>query len=300
MTNFQKALLFYNPKAGHVRPEVTKQKICNHFNKHNIELEVVEAPQPRAEFGVIVTDAIERGINLFVAAGGDGTVSFIGTHLVGKDQPLGIIPVGTGNLISKELHIPQNIDKALDLLTSKDYKLTQIDTIKTQDRFFLANISAGVSPKIMEKIDSGQKQRFGLFAYLFYLLQQLLGLKLERFYLDYDGQQATYRASEVLISNCKIVGFEQLKWSEDIYLDDGILNIYIIRAVNIRDLLGLILSIFTKKERTNPKVKIAHFRHYCRIETQKELRVQADGDCVGETPIDIQIEPQSLKIIAGR
>lgn len=300
MTTYQKALLFYNPKAGHVRSDLTKQKICDHFKNHNLDLDLVETPQPLEGLSEIIDDAITDGVDLFIAAGGDGTVSFIGSHLVGKGQPLGIIPLGTGNLISKELHIPQNLEKALELLTSKDNKTIQIDTIKAGDRYYIANISAGVSPKIMEKINSDQKQRYGFFAYLFYLFQQLLGLKLERFFLEYDNQKLTYRASEVLISNSRTVGVEQLKWSEDVYFDDGVLNIFVIRAANIRDLLGLIVSIFTKKEKSNPKVKFAQFKQYCRIETQQNLRVQADGDCVGETPIEIFVEPKSLKIITGR
>ena len=294
-----RAILFYNPKAGHIRSDSVKQTICDYFAKTNIDLKIVEVPRPHEELTEIVTDAIADGIDHFIAAGGDGTISFVGTHFVGKDQALGIIPLGTGNLISKELNIPQNLEKALELIIVQNHTTIQLDTIEANGLYYIGNISAGVSPKIMDKIKSDQKQRFGIFAYLFYLIQQLLGLKLERFYLDYDHQKSTYLASEVLISNCKTVGVEPLKWSRGVDFDDGILNIFVIRAANIRDLLSLILSIFRKKERLNPKVKMAHFKDYCRIETQDILRVQADGDCVGHTPIEIHVNPKSLRIIVG-
>ena len=117
---------------------------------------------------------------ILIVAGGDGTVSMVGTHLVGKNASLGIVPLGTGNLLAKALHIPQDIEQALELIVSKNPNKVCIDTFKLDERNFLLNISVGLSPKLMDSVHSHQKQRMGVFAYLIYFFQQVLGLKLHK------------------------------------------------------------------------------------------------------------------------
>ncbi len=300
MAVYTKAVLFYNKKSGQSKEGEHLQKISSHFEKHNIDFEIVMVTQPEKEIKDIVSQAISKGVDLFLAAGGDGTVSFVGSQLVGTDKPLGIIPLGTGNLLSKELNIPQRLDKALDLITSEDHETLKMDTIKFDGRYYIANISVGMTPKMIEKTNTKDKQRYGIFAYLVNFIQQILGLELQRFNLEYDGQTATYTASEILITNSRTVGVEAVKWSEDVSITDGILDLFVIRAANIFDILSLLLSIFTKNEKKSPVMKTIQIKEYCRIETSTPINIQADGDCVGQTPAEIQVNPRSLKIIVGQ
>jgi len=143
-----------------------------------------------------------------------------------------------------------------------------------------------------------EKQKLGVKAYLIRMIQQLLGLELHRFDIEYDRKRISINASEILLTNSRTIGFESLKWSEIVSLDDGKLDLFIFRARNIFDVLGLILSIFRKKETRTP-VKFVQFSDYCRIETRSEMNTQADGDLLGKTPVEVSINPLSLKIITG-
>lgn len=300
MTQFTKAMLFFNPKSGHSKTVHLCDHISSHFSKHNIDLETIIVPKPDHEIKSIIDAAIAEGVRLFVAAGGDGTVSMISTHLVGTQIPIGIIPLGTGNLLAKALDIPLKLENALGLITSDDHEMVKIDTFKMDDRHFLLNISVGISPKIMESVDSEDKQRLGFFAYLINFIQQILGLKVHRLSIEYDHQKSTYNASEILITNIGTAGVEPLTWSEEILLDDGTLDLLIFRAANIFDILGLVISVFTKKGKLNPLVKFLKVTEYCRIESQTPLNTQADGDVIGDTPFEVHICPRSLTIIAGK
>lgn len=300
MPSLTKAILFYNKKSGQTSTGQKREKICAHFVQHEIELEVIIVPKPQAEIQKIVNQAIEDGVNLFIAAGGDGTVSFVGNALIGTEIPLGIIPLGTGNLLAKELHIPQKLEGALELLTSAEHDTIKIDTIQLEERSYILNVSVGVTPQIMEQTDSSDKQRLGFFAYLINFIQQILGLKLQRFNLEYDGKKKTYSASEILITNGRSIGVEGLQWSQDVSLIDGALDLFIIRAANLFDILSLLISIFAKNERMNASIKIVRFTDYCRIKTQSPIRIQADGDCVGETPVEVKVNPSSLSIIINK
>ena len=299
MADKQKALLFFNPKSGHSKAEQHRDLIRKHFSDHNIDLETIIVPIPEDEIKDIIDSAIATGVNYFLAAGGDGTVSMISTHLVGKDIPVGILPLGTGNLLAKTLHVPQKLEPALELITSDEHEIVKMDTFKLNDRFFLMNVSVGVSSKVMESVDSEQKQQMGFFAYLFNFFQQIFGLKLHRIFVDCDHQKTSYLASEILITNIGTAGVDPLTWSEDISFTDGIMDLLIFRAANLWDILGLVVSIFTKKGKFNPEVKFLKVNEYCRIDSPSPLQVQADGDLIGETPFEIEINPGSLSIFAG-
>ncbi len=296
----RKALLFFNPKSGRVRAEHHRDLIRNHFDAHKIDLEIIVFPKEFETLGTIVDTAISQGVDLFIAAGGDGTVSLLSTHLVGKEKSLGILPLGTGNLLAKALGIPQNIKEALDLVTSANPNKVNIDTFKMNERYFVMNISVGLSPKLMESVDSEQKQHLGFFAYLINFIKQILGLQLYRVHIEHDHKKTTVMASEILITNISTAGVDPLIWSEDISLTDGILDLLIFRAANIWDVLGVVKSIIIKKDETNSVVKFMKVKEYCRIETRSPLHTQADGDVIGETPFEIAVFPNSLSIIAGK
>lgn len=299
MSAHSRAILFYNKKSGQSKTGEQCEIIRAHFAEHKISLEIVVIPKPCKEIEEIVTQAIIDGVDLFLAAGGDGTVSLVANSLVGTGIPLGIIPLGTGNLLAKELNIPLGLNNALELITTDKQKTIKMDTFKCEDRNFILNLSVGVTSVVMEETDSEEKQRLGVIAYLIIFIQRALGLKLHRFYLEYDHQRASYLASEILITNGRSMGMKMLKWSEDVCINDGVLDMFIIRAANILDIFGILFSIIMRQEKMNPIFKTIQFKEYCRIETKTPMHTQADGDVFGETPVELQIQPGSLSVIIG-
>jgi YegS/Rv2252/BmrU family lipid kinase len=301
MASIKKALLFYNPYAGQIKDGHCLLTIQKHFKDLQIDLMTIQVPLPREELRKIVKTAHQESVELFLAAGGDGTVSFVSDTLVNTQEKLGILPLGTGNLIAKTLQIPLKLEKALNLTTSSDHGIYQVDSLfVVDDRNYISNVSVGVTPKLMESTCQDDKRRIGFFAYLVQLFQQLLGLKLHRYYLDYDHKKATYLASEILITNGRETGINYLHWSEDIIIDDGVLDIIIIRARNILDFIKLVISVFTNKAQLNPKYQKLSFKKYCRIETKKSYPVQADGDIIKFTPVEVHPVPRSVNIIVNK
>jgi YegS/Rv2252/BmrU family lipid kinase len=297
MASISKALLFYNEKSGQTQKKDQCETIQAYFADRKIDLEVIMLPISTKEIETIVSNAISQGFDLFVAGGGDGTVSLIGNALIGTGLPLGILPLGTGNLLAQELNIPLNLRKALELITADNSEIIQIDTFKLSNRSFILNLSIGLTSEVMEETKSEDKQRFGIFAYLVNFLHEILGLRLIHFNIDCDGNRESYEASEILITNSRTTGAKPLKWSEDVAINDGALNLFVIRAANIFDIISIILSVFTKKEKANPGIISMQFRNYCRITTENPIKTQADGDPVGETPVDIHVNPRSLNIL---
>lgn len=297
MGKYTNAILFYNKKAGQSDFDRQMALIQNHFTQHDISLEIIGFPQSIGEMEKAISEAISKGADLFIAAGGDGTISLVSSPLVGTGKPIAILPIGTGNILAKELKIPLHLKSALNLITNKDSDLIQLDAIKLTDRYYILNLSIGVSPKVMNETQVEEKKRLGFFAYFIHLFEELLGLKLERFYLDYDQKHETVVASEILITNGRLMSIEPLEWSEDVSINDGILDIFTIRAANMIDFFSVLFSAATNRKHKNPIIKSMRFSQYCKIETQTPLMVQADGDPIGKTPVEIWIEPQALNVI---
>jgi diacylglycerol kinase family enzyme len=215
-------------------------------------------------------------------------------------MPMGILPLGTGNLLAKELKIPVKLEKALELITGPVKNIIKMDTIFLEGSHYILNLSVGVTPKVMQGTESEEKKRFGLFAYFVHFLEQLLGLKLHRFEIIIDGENVSYTASEILITNSRATGLEHLEWADNVEINDGALDMFVIRAANIFDIVGLIISIFTKQQKRNPVVKIHQIKDHCRISSPSPLPTQADGDPLGETPVEIKVKPNSLNVIVGK
>jgi YegS/Rv2252/BmrU family lipid kinase len=297
MGTYNKAILFYNTKSGQSDTDHQIKLIKDHFHDKKISLRIVDIPEKSDKIASIIQEGIDNGVDLCIAAGGDGTMSLVGNPLVGSDLPLGILPIGTGNLLAKELNIPRQIEDALEVITSPDSKRIKLDTFTLNSHYYLLNVSVGVTPKVMASTHSEEKKQFGVFAYVIHFFLQLWGLKLEKFHIEYDHQQENLIASEILITNGRLMGFEPLEWSNDITLNDGLLDIFVIRAANFFDILSILVSVFTKTKKKNPVIKSMRFQDYCKIETESPLKVQADGDHIGNTPVEVHVQPQALSII---
>ncbi len=299
MTDYRSAVLFYNTESGHSKKGRQLEQIKAHFEKHNISLDIIKFPVPGEDIGETLDKISPDQADLFIAAGGDGTASLLSNKVINTGKSFAILPLGTGNLLAQELKIPINLNKALEITTANNPKTLMMDTIELEDRYCLLNVSAGLTPKVMKSTQSSEKQRFGLLAYIASFFQEFLGLKRHRFFVEYDEHNMSFVASEVLITNGESAGVETLKLSDNIKLNDGQLDLFIIRAKNFYDVINLVISLFTKKRKQNDVMKHVKFSKYCRIETQTPLPTQADGDTIGETPIEIKVLPKSMKIIVS-
>jgi len=300
MSEYRSAILFYNAESGHSKRAHHLETIKAHFEKHDIPLTIIKFPKAGENIQTTLDQVSSDQADLFIAAGGDGTASLLSNKVINTGKSFAILPLGTGNLLAQELKIPLNLKKALAVITADNPKTLMMDTIKLEDRYCLLNVSAGLTPKVMKSTQSKEKQRFGLIAYIANFLQQFLGLKRHRFFIKFDENNLTFVASEVLITNGASAVIESIKLSDNIKLNDGKLDLFIVRAKSFYDLINLIISLFSKKNHRNDVMKHIRFSNYCRIESSTPLPTQADGDTIGETPIEIRVFPESLKVIIGK
>ena len=138
------AFVVLNPVAGFDNGTDVRAVIEEHLVQAGWEVDIHET----TEFEDVTEStraALQENYDIFVAAGGDGTVSAVAAALVGADRLFGILPTGSGNGLARELGIPLTLPAALALLTEKhDLQVLDVMEVAGHGYFFL-NLSMGIS-----------------------------------------------------------------------------------------------------------------------------------------------------------
>jgi YegS/Rv2252/BmrU family lipid kinase len=233
---------------------------------------------------------------MVVAAGGDGTISEVAEALIGTDIPLGIIPVGTANVFARELGIPLDLAGACALLKSPD-STTSVDAMKVGERHSVLQIGIGIDSLMIRDTDRQSKRRFGRAAYLWTAVRRLIGYQPVRFTIVADGARTRPRASQVLIANGGVLGVPPFRWGHQIRPDDGKVDVCVVSARTAIDYLGLIWHTLLGQQRRDRNIRYLTATRSIAISADQPLPIQADGEILGETPLQIEVVPQALKVI---
>ena len=258
---------------------------------------VVEVVTQAREFGSRSAAQEHREhFDVFVAAGGDGTVSAVASALAWSGIPLLIVPCGTGNGLARDLKLPLKLEKAADLLDHPDH-VQGVDGIKIGDRFYLLNVSAGLTPAALKLTDRREKQRFGRLAYIFAGFRALLGIQPVTFELSIDGQHHEIRASEMILMNSISLGSTGRFLELGIENDDGVMDLIIIQSRTFLDYLRVFWNFLLRRPQTDPDVKRFSVYNSLILDASQSLEVQADGDLIGYTPLHVEVCPQAIQVI---
>jgi YegS/Rv2252/BmrU family lipid kinase len=247
----------------------------------------------------IVRSAHRDGHNLIVAVGGDGTVSDVAEALVHTGVPMAIIPVGTGNVMARELWIPMGLPKACRIITG-EHRITSIDAMKIGDAYYFLNVSAGFASLMIRDTQRRHKKIYGVAAYLYTGFLKLLGFQPRRFDIEVDGKSSTFWASEVSIANSGILARRPFLLGTDIRISDGCLDVCIIRAKTLFDYLGLLVSIVMRLHKYDRNILHIKARKNVTLASDHVLTVQADGEVIGATPLEVHVVPNAVKVIVPR
>ncbi len=292
-----------NPRAGSYTERVVHDTLERYFpgqpGEREPVCEICETGHGE-QLVEMIHDARARGFAMVVAAGGDGTVSGVADGLVGSDVPLGILPLGTANVLARELGIPVDLEGACALLAG-EHGIAQLDAMQVGEHSYFTHVGSGIDSLMIRDTPYEGKRRFGRLAYLWTALRNLFGFQPRRFRLTIDGVQSRPRASQVLVANSGILGQPPLVWGPGIRPDDGQLDICVVRARTLLDYLILGWHVLTRQHGRDRRVRYVKSYESVTIETVKTpLPVQADGEIIGETPVTVRLAARAVNIIVPR
>jgi diacylglycerol kinase (ATP) len=298
-TPHRNVFVVLNPKAGK-EDQVDKLRaaLAEHFTPPRWTTEIYETTG-QEDVAAISRAACARGASLVVAAGGDGTLVGVGNGLVHGSVPLGILPLGTGNELARALLIPMKLDEAVELLVA-DHVVMDVDALKVGGRHFFSNVSVGLSPQMISDTTTKQKKALGRLAYAIAMARQSSVFQLHRYTLTLDGQPRAIRAAEVMISNTTLLEKPPFLLGSPETLDDGQLDVYVLTARNLGDYLRLIWDLCRRPGRSTARLAHLAATHLVRVEAARPHLVQADGELIGHTPVDVQLVRKAIHVIAPR
>jgi diacylglycerol kinase (ATP) len=236
-----------------------------------------------------------------VVVGGDGMVSLGVNLLAGGRIPLGIVPSGTGNDMARGLGIPVgNTEDAIEMLLATLHqpprvidagRVTEADGRTT---WFACVLSAGFDAVVNERANLMRWPR-GRNRYNLALLRELAVLKPIAYRLTLDGVVSETRAVLVAVGNNVSLG-GGMRVVPDAQLDDGLLDVLVVQPLSRTAFLRIFPRVFKGTHVSDPRVSIVRVRSI-RIEADA-VAAYADGERIGPLPIDIEVVPAALRVLA--
>ena len=289
-----RALIVSNPTAGRHAQGALREALARHFQKAGIVYEIVET-QPAERVGERVRLRLRDGFDLVVAAGGDGTVSAVIDGLLEASVPLGIVPMGTGNLLARELDIPHEIEEAVAMLAGAS-RQQRIDVMRINDRSYVLNAGIGILAAVVGGTSRREKRIWGPLAYWGAAVRKTLGVKPRHILVVVDGQAQKHWAVDATVLNGGMLARIIYPNGPKIRLDDGHLDLWIMRMRTLLDYPRYLLSVFSGR----PASSLAwHARAFRRVEIRchHPMVVQADGDVIGTTPLTVDLLPGAVTVL---
>jgi len=287
-----KALVIFNPTSGASAIQGMRGALMRAFSSKGLDCELLETgPDSRVD----ISAARSKGFDLAVAAGGDGTFAAVMHEFAGTSTPLGIIPLGTGNLVARELGIPLDVDAAVALLAGK-HRLRRMDAMRIHGRLYALNASVGISASVVNSTTRAAKNRWGRFAYVVKTVRKLLTFQARRITVVVDGRKTKHWAVEVVVMNCGTLARMLYNDVPAVRMDDGLLDVWIVRMRTLLDVFRHFIDLVLRQSTRSTAIHMTAAGSVV-IRSRHPLPVQADGDIIATTPVTIEILPAALTVI---
>lgn len=294
----QRAFLVYNPGAGKIKAGGDRLilTLLSELRRHGIWA-TLAASRGLGTLPQVTRECVDRGADLIIACGGDGTINEVAQGLVGSDIPLGILPAGTANVLACELGFGSNLGRTIrSLPTCRPHRISAglLTNAAGVARYFLLMAGAGLDAFIVYNISAQLKRRFGKAAYWIGGFRQL-GRSLEEFHVHLDG--ALHRCSFALVTKVRNYGGD-LEIAKKISILDDHFEIVLFEGAESYRYLKYFLGVATNSLERMSGVTVRRTRQaeFLPLE-QRPVHIQVDGEYAGQLPGRVEIVPDALRLL---
>lgn len=284
--------IILNPASGQGDPEQRVRQVRQAAKSLGWKGKLVQTtPDKLATYAANIEYG--QGQRDFIICGGDGTVIEAIEALINKDVAMGIVPLGTGNLLAKNLGLPLNLPEAMAVALLGEPK--SIDIGQANDSYFAIMAGMGLDAYIMRDTSRSLKNILGLSAYYVTGFKKMWHRPI-RFQIQVDEAVQQFQAKTVLVANMGKFG-GKLEAVPNTSADDGRLKVGVIKARNFRQLLDVAKALL--------QGNINLSRYYVLLEGRQILiktlgqaqPYQCDGnDFSPVSALKLTIHPQAIKI----
>jgi diacylglycerol kinase family enzyme len=283
--------LFLNPRSG---SRTAGEELAAAAKDVNLEVVPIDKD---VDVRSLVREGLRLGRTLFVAAGGDGTISTVIQSLVQRPEAaVAVIPTGTYNHFARDLGIPLDWREALDVAVNG--KRRTVDTARANDRFFINNISIGLYPDLVRRREERGRDYPRWKARLYASYMTLRKYRHVSIAIESEHHQEVVRTHVFMVSNNSYdlsrIGVEAGRQM----LEEGRLAVYWLPHLSRWKLMRFATRFLAGRVRETPGFRSFRTSRMKVHSSRPMLRAGVDGEVVTfSTPLTITIVPQSLDVM---
>lgn len=240
----------------------------------------------------------------FLIGGGDGTVRSMAEIFFDKQRPFGILPLGTMNLLARDMHLPLDLKDALKAYKNGS-KQCDIDTAFVNDVLFLCSACLGAIPETSKLREENRNQSLPVLLpqLTFRMLAEMQRMYGERLFVTVDGKEKSLRASAFIISN-NLYDKQQEGGMGSFHranLRGGVLGLYTAFTKGLLDRLRLLFRLRSGAWQHDPSIREWAGQNITIKTGKPDALLSVDGETLTlSTPLEFVIKPKSLKLIVPK
>lgn len=243
-------------------------------------------------------DDIDSSYKYVLIAGGDGTVDNVVNCMkkMNIDLPIAILPAGTANDFATILGMPRNIEEACDQIVNGDIR--NVDLGKINDKYFVNVASTGLFTDVSQKTDINFKNTMGKLAYYLKGIEQIPKFRSLKIKVDADETKFDGDMFLMLIFNGRTAG--NMNFAYKAKIDDGLLDVIIVRAVLIGDAMRIFLKILASDHLENDGGIVYFKTNKLKVYCHEDIVTDIDGERGPDFPLDIQCIKGGLRVVGSK
>lgn len=292
----KRGAIFLNPSSGARLPVTEVSALEAAARERGLEVFGIDRDFDVAS---IIREQMGQGRNLFIAAGGDGTINAVIQPLINTEATLGVVPAGTFNHFARDLNLPLDWREALEVALSGSTR--QIDTGRVNERFFVNNISIGLYPEMVARREERGRDYPRWKARLYAAFATLRKYPHVTLAVETEYLHEIIRTQVFVVANNSYdlsrLGVEAPRST----LEEGRLSVYWLPNMRRIALARFLAHYLTGRVTTTPGFRSFRALHLRVQSARKHLHLGVDGEVLTMSPsLVITMVPKSLLVKVPR
>ncbi len=286
-----KILIIYNPTAGQRKRQKFGQ-VISLLKESNVTVNVLES-QAAGHAEQLAAENGGANYDLIAAAGGDGTINEVINGHYPSQKPLGLIPLGTANVLAKEIGLDETPAGIVAALLSGNSIACRLGSIN--GRLYSLMISVGLDAFVVAEVNLGLKKSLGTGAYALSFLKQLIVSPKVVYTVTVDGQK--YTAAGAIVTKGRYYGGKYICAPDALLTDDSI-HVVILQGKGCFANMRYAWAMFANKLPLARDVIIIKAKEIAIKAQEGQVPFQVDGDCGGKLPVTICLSEKLINIVS--
>jgi len=285
----RRLLIIRNPTAGQRRAHDYTQAL-DLLESAGCTVTVTETTA-RGDATQIAREADATALDAVVAAGGDGTINEVVNGLAGRTLPLGVIPLGTSNVLAHEIGVGSDIGRAVDTILSG--RRQPVAAALAGGQYCCLMVSAGYDARAITRVRPAVKRLIGEAAYYVAGLEEVIAGPRRMLSVEIDGE--AFEAASAIVMNGRLYG-GKFTCAPDADMREASFQVVLLTRTGRWNLVRYGMALVTNRlnrladVRTVPATSV-------RILAPAGEPCQSDGDLIGRAPLDIRVEANVVEIL---